>query len=367
MADDKLIEDYDSIDPTSMDISTFVERGSVTYKASIEELSNYLYSKLSAVESTYPVLCGLTVYPSYIEEGSYVTITPNVSGLPELHYEWIFNYNLISTDKILVINSFDINRIGEYYLRVYNGFGEATSQTITLSSNPPATQNAGVPKLISFLTYPLNVNKFEINDTITFDVVAKYTISNDSYYEWYKNGELFTTTTKNKIKINFLQEEDFGSYSVKIFNNYGSIQTDSIDIRFETDDQKILNRCLGFPVKSFIENSVGWNLTESITAGYNGEIGLKGCDLYITDYNEFYVDDLTTEELKYISNYISLSVSNYTSNYSNLGILSKVSKNPFKPVVGNDGYSYDMIIDSYVGNGLDINRFIISGSKTIVL
>jgi hypothetical protein len=296
MADDRLIEDYDSIDTSSMDINTFVERGSVIFKTAVDDLSNYLFAKLSSIESAYPTICGLEVYPSYIEDNSYVTITPLVSGFPELNYEWIFKYNTISNEKVLIIDSFNINNVGNYYLKVSNIFGEAISETIYLSSNPPTQEVAAntAPKLVSFLTYPLYVDKFEVNDSITFDVVVK-NITDSTYYEWYKNGELFTTTKKNYFKIDFLQQGDLASYYVKIYSDNGIITSNTIDLNYEVTSQKVLNRCIGFPVKSLINNYVGWTLTEPVTVHYDGEIGLRNCDLSVSDFSEFYVSDLTIQ------------------------------------------------------------------------
>jgi len=363
---DKEITDYRSLMNLSDDVETYLDRNGVLFKTSVSAIKDFFYNSLFQIETSAPVISTISIYPKVedIRYGSCVTLNSNVSGFPELYYEWYKDYRLVSTDSEYVIPRFNTNHEGSYYLRVYNSFGDKSSELFTLSALTDDSQiKFYPPDLISFFVYPMDRGNFNVGDSIKFSVTVANSDIN-SFYEWYKDDVLIVTTNSPEYYIEYIEPEDIATYFVRSYNSFGYVDSPKIVLTQNVDEQKYFNRCKGFPVKDFINNSIGWNLTEPVTALYNGSVGFASCDLSDTKYKEFYVEDLTTEELNYISTFVSFEVSEYISGYSNYKVRSEFFNSPFKKIVINNT-NYDMIVGNYEGTGTDLNNIIVYSVKLV--
>lgn len=382
---DKEITEYDDLLNLSDDVEMYLDRNGVLFKTSVSAIKELFYDSLFQDETSAPIISSISIYPKLedIKYGSYVSLNAEVSGFPELYYEWYKDYQLVSTDVEYHIPKFNVDNEGSYYLTVYNSFGEIRSDEFILSAvKAPEIQIEQVldeegnvisegaipsetveemvlysPDILSFFVYPMDKGIFNVGDSIKLSV-AVVNMDENSYYEWYRDDVLLFTTKDPEYYIEYIEDEDIASYFVRCYNSSGYTDTPAISLFGNVDEQKYYSRCKGFPVKNFIDNSVGWNLTEPVTAYYSGSIGFDCCDLSNSRYKEFYIDDLTQEELTYLSNFVAFNVFEYSSTYSNYGVRNQFFNSPFKKIVINST-NYDMIVDRYTGNGVDLNDIIV--------
>ncbi|XP_035687720.1 contactin-2-like [Branchiostoma floridae] len=166
--------------------------------------------------------------------GGSVTMSCEATGSEPLVYSWYFGRDKIVTDNIkyvvstdkLTVKNMDLNDKGSYRCIITNEQGAGTAE-IRLLSKPP---NIVIP-----ISQQNGMEGSTITMTVTFEGLPVPTM------EWIKQGEVIVTRTpegvvtktssrynvtkKGHLVIRNLSPEDGGSYSFRIQNVLGSVDT----------------------------------------------------------------------------------------------------------------------------------------------
>jgi uncharacterized repeat protein (TIGR01451 family) len=144
--------------------------------------------------------------------GGTTNFSVTASGTPPLSYQWNFNgTNIVgATNTTLTLINVQVRQAGNYAVLVTNVYGSATSIVATLSvAISPVI--ASQPK-----------NQFvPLGCDATFNVCAWGT--KPLSYQWWKDGLALSGQTNMSLTLTNVQTSDFGSYSVVVTNDFGSV------------------------------------------------------------------------------------------------------------------------------------------------
>ncbi len=79
--------------------------------------------------------------------------------------------------------------------------------------------------------YPQD-QQVKVGDSVTWYLTAAG--SEPLEYQWKKNGQNLTGQNSNTLKIAAAQHTDLGAYTCSVKNSLGSIETDFVQLSFET-------------------------------------------------------------------------------------------------------------------------------------
>jgi len=147
-----------------------------------------------------------------------VSLNGFARGTPPLRYQWYFNgYAMASqTNRSLQLANFSANNAGQYQMRASNHAGSIDSQ--------PAELDLRVIKPPSVLVQPGYHSAWSGRHT-TFRIVARGT--RPFSYQWYHGGAVVPHGTNATLCIRNVTLDDEGGYWVAVFNEAGSVWSDS--------------------------------------------------------------------------------------------------------------------------------------------
>ncbi len=136
------------------------------------------------------------------------------AGSPPLTYRWTRNGQLVAgqTEPSLRFDSISLSDAGSYVLTATNAVGSAATAPIVLEVvTPPAITQ-----------HPANVSG-AAGATVTLSVTA--TGTGPLQYQWSFAGEPLPGATSNSLVVNNLRKENAGTYTVRVTNDYGSVNS----------------------------------------------------------------------------------------------------------------------------------------------
>lgn len=148
--------------------------------------------------------------------GGNVTFSVTVEGSEPFTFQWRKDGVNIdgATQASYAISDVQVSHEGEYDVVVSNSAGSITSSAATLVVIEP-------PDIV---THPSN-QKATVGSSASFTVTA--TGSAPLSYQWLKNGEQIPDANLSSYSISNVQASDAGSYTVRVSNPAGSINSDS--------------------------------------------------------------------------------------------------------------------------------------------
>ncbi|MGC8886070.1 MAG: lamin tail domain-containing protein [Verrucomicrobiia bacterium] len=161
---------------------------------------------------------------SIVGMGWRVTLSVSATGSEPLKYQWRLNKSAIAgaTNAVLQIDSVDYSHSGSYDVLVYNSAGSEISVPATVVVVPlPIIVQQPQPVSVRIQPDPLAAP----STNVTFSVVAssQYTLS----YQWRFNGMDIPGATDSTLTITNVQIENYGDYSVRVSDMYGSVVSQS--------------------------------------------------------------------------------------------------------------------------------------------
>ncbi len=161
--------------------------------------------------------------------GSAVALSVTVDGTGPLTYQWYKNEVAIAgaVESTFTIASMEIADAGRYYVIATNAHGSTASRTATVASS-------GAPSLA--ITTDLVDRAITLGQAATLTVVAEGV--GGFMYQWFKDGELITTTTHPTFVITFeqgtksssllipaMRAADAGSYRVRVSDRWSTVNS----------------------------------------------------------------------------------------------------------------------------------------------
>ena len=174
----------------------------------------------------------LTIHPQpqITLVGSNVTFTAAAYGASPLAFQWYFNGSPVGSPTIgtnrstYTLSTVSTNQSGNYFVRVVNAYGSATSSTATLAV-------VAFPPIITM--QPTN-QTIKTGNPVTFSILAS-SLSPISY-QWQKDGLNLTDnrwlsgTTSNMLMITAVSSNDAGIYSTRVKNMAGGVTSSSASL-----------------------------------------------------------------------------------------------------------------------------------------
>ena len=155
----------------------------------------------------------------------------SVSGEAPITYQWYKDGNIIDGENrsILTINNASEKDIGIYSVWAKNSAGKTYSSTAELNVIIGNAEDYKFPNII-------NINPStqfaSIGDKVNLEVIASGI--NPLSFQWIKDGKAISGANNSIYKVNKLSNNDFGKYSVKVTNSFGSVL--SKDVKLESAD-----------------------------------------------------------------------------------------------------------------------------------
>ncbi len=158
-----------------------------------------------------------------------VTFNALASGIPPLSYQWYYSSNGNPGTYALLASEINTNLVfspvlqptnaGSYFVLVTNSFGSVTSSVarLTIYREPFFTQQPT----------PTNVFRF-VGATNVWIVTANAALPVNYY--WRLNGTNLPTATNPTLRLNNLQTNNAGNYSVVVSNTFGVITSSVVTL-----------------------------------------------------------------------------------------------------------------------------------------
>lgn len=175
--------------------------------------SNTASATITVIVPTSPPSIATHPASQTIATGNNVTFTVAASGTPTLTYQWRKGGVNIAgaTSASYTISNLQTSHAGGYSVLVSNSYGNATSNTATLTVTTSAP---------SITTQPAS-QAVNVGQPVNFSVVAVGSLPMS--YQWRKNGVDISGATASSYSIGSVQASHAGGYSVYVSNAYGNI------------------------------------------------------------------------------------------------------------------------------------------------
>jgi len=144
-------------------------------------------------------------------EGENLSLNIDVeTSVPET-YQWYLDGNPIadSTNSHFIFNNADAQWSGDYYCKISNQFGTATTSTFNIEIVVPVSLNLQINDTTSCLGY-----------NITLYVSADGT---NPVYHWFKDGSQISWANDSNIVLTNIDNTDAGTYYCQILNSCDTI------------------------------------------------------------------------------------------------------------------------------------------------
>jgi Immunoglobulin domain/Immunoglobulin I-set domain len=209
------------------------------------DAANYSVTVVNAAGSVTSAAAALTVNspPSITTQpanqfgavGSSISLSVVAAGTGPLSYQWFNSTGALadggnisgSATATLAITSLTANEVGNYFVVVSNAFGSATSATVSITVNVPASIT-GQPASQTVTT----------GGSASFSVTASG--SGTLAYQWFKNGTKIANgtgvsgATAATLSLTGVTTNSAGSYTVTVTNLYGSATSAAATLTVQT-------------------------------------------------------------------------------------------------------------------------------------
>ncbi len=163
-----------------------------------------------------PTAPSITTHPQSktVTAGDGVTFSVSASGTAPLSYQWRKGGASISgaTNSSYSISSTQTGDAGSYSVVVSNSVGSATSNSASLTVNPPSP----LPRI----TGQPQSRTVDVGASVTFSVA---TSGPSLSYQWKKDDVAIVGATSSSFTISPARTSDSGVYTVMVWNNDGSV------------------------------------------------------------------------------------------------------------------------------------------------
>lgn len=152
-------------------------------------------------------------FTQQIYTGQNIILYASVAGAAPLSYQWQFNgANIVgATNAMLILPNAQAANAGSYSLVVSNGFGTATSSSVSL------TVPVSGPII---LRQPVNLSSLIFsNVTLSVNASGSWPLT----FQWQLNGTNLNNATNSSLSLPNLQLSNEGAYDVIVTNAYGSV------------------------------------------------------------------------------------------------------------------------------------------------
>ena len=138
-----------------------------------------------------------------------------------LSYQWYKDNAAISgaTSAVYSVNSAELTDAGAYHCVITSSNGAVGTLTATSKTCAVTVRKADQPVFTTDLAAEKAV---KLLTSFTLTVEAKADYSDKLEYQWYKDGAEISGATSASYTVDSAEEEDAGSYSVKVKNTYGT-------------------------------------------------------------------------------------------------------------------------------------------------
>jgi len=157
--------------------------------------------------------------------GSKVALEAEVSGSAPLSFQW-FHYGQVvagQTGESLVFENVQVADAGPYQLRVSNGYGTNSSQTVLLEVVVPPVLT-GHPQGV---TLGLGQSLQLCVDVDAFSPVQ---------FQWRRNGVNIPGAVDDCFFVQGVRLADAGSYTVVVYNSAGTVESDPALVQLDLPD-----------------------------------------------------------------------------------------------------------------------------------
>lgn len=167
-----------------------------------------------------PGLAFISVAPSRrLAPDTSTTLRVEAGGSSAISYQWYLNGEIVpgATSSSLTLTDTSPANTGTYTVRISNDSGELFSDPIqvALFGSPEILTQPEPTDLIAGQTLTLEVE---------VDGVTPFT------YQWFRNGQPIDGATSRELVIENAQPAITGLFSVRVFNDLGSVDSDAVEI-----------------------------------------------------------------------------------------------------------------------------------------
>jgi len=213
------------------------------------EFPNATGDRFGPVTVVYTIVAGAPVAPAFtahpasqtVTVGANVTFSSTANGSPAPTYQWRKDGNAVTgaTGASLTLTGVQLTQAGVYTVVATNSAGPATSNSATLTVNPPATVAP------AFTTQP-SAQTIGAGATVVFNGVA----TTATTYRWQKNGTDLTLAgaTSQNLVLKNVTTADAGSYRVIATNSAGSTASSPANLTVNTVAATDLGRLVNLSI-----------------------------------------------------------------------------------------------------------------------
>ncbi|NPD85412.1 T9SS type B sorting domain-containing protein [Lentimicrobium sp. L6] len=235
----------------------------------------------------------ITEHPQHVSSCLLETVSFSVETISTefVTYTWYKDTNptVIGTESTLVIANIDFPDEGQYYCVIADTCGEITSDYAILNINEPP----------HILNNPYGATVCE-GTFFQFEVLAEGDSLN---YVWYKNGFIVPSEENNILPFDPIIRGDEGSYTVDVINNCGEDQSVPVELLVDYLPN-LLDSLVAVP--DSICPECDYDSIQLIAYGDGGGYG---------DYIEWYVDEVSPDNVVGVGSSINVALPTSTTNY----------------------------------------------------
>lgn len=181
------------------------------------------YIKPNIIISYVPPFTIIQPVGAIIPKGYDYTFRVEAIGTPPFAYKWYKNGVLLETETqnyLTIINATETDT-ANYYCVISNNSYSTQSDTVELL----------VLDKLFIVTQPVSINT-NPNTTVFFNTSAIG--ATPITYDWYKNGELISSSYNNLLYTFNTQTKDIGNYYCVISNLVDSVTTNTVELTLNT-------------------------------------------------------------------------------------------------------------------------------------
>ena len=155
-----------------------------------------------------------------VAAGSTASFKVVVGGSRPFTYQWRPDYInfTVGTNDVLLLEDVQVGRAGGYLVNIANSLGTISSRvaTLTVLESGPFVLSEAEPRTAS-LGQPMTLS-------------PKIAGSNPRSYQWYKNGQPISKSTKPSLTWTNIQSSDAGVYTLAVSNQISSTTTEGAEL-----------------------------------------------------------------------------------------------------------------------------------------
>ncbi len=225
-----------------------------TYKVKVSNAYGLVYSNAVTVNVRLSPIITLQPQNTIIRANDNLSLSVNANEENPLTYQWYKNSVEISdqTSKALLINNASQSDQGIYKVKVSNAHGLVYSKVAAVIIRPSPV-----------ITLQPQNTTIQVNNNLNLSVRANG--ENPLTYQWYKNNAAISGETNKTLLINNVNENNEGTYKVKVSNAYGLVYSNEVAVRVEPSSITISK----LPIITLQPQNVIINANESLNLSVN--------------------------------------------------------------------------------------------------